>query len=302
MGSGPLWRLILGTDFGQASSSNPLVTGGALGLRWQNIFQHERSNQMPWPQFGLTSPFITHSDLIMPEPETVLWRYMDLTKLLYILGSGYLHFTRIDKFEDPFEGVPPRKALQGLVSRIRIDSLERVLQIRKRNHAVCWHANETESAAMWRLYLSANEGIAIKTTAQRLHDSIQLNHKGENELFLAEVQYIDHEDDSLDLENFIKWATFKRKSFEHEREVRLLKVAKDNEQSDDFCYRAKVNVNTLIESIYLGPLVPKWVGDVIDHAVTKYGPFEIKRSELGGDAPTYISSFIKKTNGRWTCL
>ena len=248
---------------------------------------------MPWPEHRNLFPFIEHSDLKMPEPETVLWRYMDLTKLLDILGSECLHFTRIDKFEDPFEGVAPRKALEGLSRKVRAGDLEAVLRVRQRNHVLCWHANETESAAMWRLYLSSNEGIAIKTTAQRLQESLQLTFLVDKPLFIAEVQYIDHEDDAFSLENFLKWATFKRKSFEHEREVRLMRVADTDELSDDYSYRPRVNVNKLIESIYIGPLVPKWVGDVIERAVSKYGNFKIERSKLG-ENPIYISRFIEE--------
>lgn len=248
--------------------------------------------RMPWPDHRTVFPFITHSDLKMPGPDTVLWRYMDLTKLLDILGNQCLHFTRIDKFEDPFEGVAPRKALEGLSRRVPASDLEEVLQIRRRTHALCWHANKTESAAMWRLYLSSNEGIAIKTTAQRLQESLQLSPPEDKALFIAEVEYIDHDDEALFLENFLKWATFKRKSFEHEREVRLMRVADHNELGDDFVYRPRINVSTLIESICIGPLVPKWVGDVIEQAISKYGNFKIERSELGDD-PTYISRFIE---------
>ena len=35
----------------------------------------------------------------------------------------------------------------------------------------CWHQNEFESEAMWRLYSENNKGIAIQTTLQRHHSS-----------------------------------------------------------------------------------------------------------------------------------
>ena len=93
--------------------------------------------------------------------------------------------------------------------------------------------------------------------------------------------------------NFIKWATFKRKSFAHEREVRLMRIAQDDELGEDFLYRPKVDVNTLIDSIYIGPSVPRWVGQVIEQAVSRYGNFQIKRSELG-DGPAYLSQLVEK--------
>jgi hypothetical protein len=36
----------------------------------------------------------------------------------------------------------------------------------------CWHQNEFESEAMWRLYSENHKGIAIQTTFQDLVDSI----------------------------------------------------------------------------------------------------------------------------------
>lgn len=253
---------------------------------------------MPWPDFLNIFPLLEQSDLKMPEPETVLWRYMDLTKLLDILGNERLHFTRIDQFKDPFEGVAPRKALEALACTVPPAHLEKVLQIRKRTHALCWHASETESEAMWRLYLSSNEGIAIKTTAQRLRESLRLTKGIDEPLHLAEVEYINHldNDEKLGLVNFLRWATFKRESFAHEREIRLMHIAQDDELGDDFSYRPKIDVQTLIESIYIAPFAPSWVGKVIEQVVSKYGNFQVKRSELGDD-PTYISHFIQKLPG-----
>ena len=71
-----------------------------------------------------------------------------------------------------------------------------------------------------------------------------------------------------------------------------MRVAQDDELGDDFFYRPKVNVSTLIESIYIGPLVPKWVGDVIEQAVSKYEHVQVMRSELG-DGPAYLSGLIE---------
>ena len=33
-----------------------------------------------------------------------VWRYLDFTKLVSLVDSRRLYFTRADKFEDPFEG------------------------------------------------------------------------------------------------------------------------------------------------------------------------------------------------------
>ena len=40
----------------------------------------------------------------IPAPNTNPWRYMDLAKFLSLLESNSLFFTRLDHFQDPFEG------------------------------------------------------------------------------------------------------------------------------------------------------------------------------------------------------
>jgi len=42
----------------------------------------------------------------------------------------------------------------------------------KFNAINCWHMNDHESAAMWKLYLKSDEGIAIQSTYRKLKDAI----------------------------------------------------------------------------------------------------------------------------------
>ena len=43
-----------------------------------------------------------------PRDEEVIWRFMDLSKLIYILAHQALPFIRLDLFEDKFEGYIPK--------------------------------------------------------------------------------------------------------------------------------------------------------------------------------------------------
>ena len=38
------------------------------------------------------------------DPDTVLWRYVDVYKWLDLLQTSELHLTRVDQMEDPWEG------------------------------------------------------------------------------------------------------------------------------------------------------------------------------------------------------
>src|SRR5579864_3674448 len=102
-----------------------------------------------------------------------LWRYMDLAKLLSLLTREALFFSRVDLLGDPFEGSLTRylqlkrerhHALlrkRGKPIRLRAGA-SALVETRIANTIIsCWHMNDTESAAMWRLYVTGNEGVAI---------------------------------------------------------------------------------------------------------------------------------------------
>ena len=42
-----------------------------------------------------------------PKSDTVIWRYMDLPKLLSIISNNSLWFSRLDKLTDEYEGTVP---------------------------------------------------------------------------------------------------------------------------------------------------------------------------------------------------
>ena len=82
----------------------------------------------------------------------------------------------------------------------------------------CWHLNSHESAAMWVLYLKSNEGIAVQSTYRKLLDSLV----DEREIFIGKVNYIDYDNEIFLDRNALAPLVYKRKSFEHEREVRAI--------------------------------------------------------------------------------
>src|SRR5262245_42138646 len=109
-----------------------------------------------------------------------IWRYMDLPKFLWLLDKQSLFLSRLDGFDDKFEGSAPLsliKARQARESRVlvvtlRADSSD-VIQTHSRNTAEnFWHMSEVESSAMWKLYSINNFGVAIRSTIQGLAESL----------------------------------------------------------------------------------------------------------------------------------
>lgn len=231
-----------------------------------------------------------HPVFISPEnKEQVIWRYLDFTKLVSLLESSELFFTRADKFEDQFEGSLPKPLVygrniwvknmveQGKLSQEYLDF--NILSDSTKNAKIekvinCWHMNDYESAAMWKLYLKSNEGIAIKSTYSRLYSALS---SSEFDINIGKVKYIDYENDIFPLDNGFYPFVHKRKSFEHEQELRALiwlKSAHNNKliENIDVLYgiNIEVDLNKLIESIYVSPNSPKWIYDLIVSIIKRY--------------------------------
>ena len=248
-----------------------------------------------------------HPIFEQPSNETVkVWRYMDFTKFIHLLESRSLYFSRADKFEDPFEGCFPKEEI--LAVEEMVDSLETncsensrkfymetfcdVSQRRKKHIFInCWHLNNHESAAMWKLYLKSNEGIAIQSTYEKLKNSFISNDR----IYLGQVKYIDYQTEYFDRStcpsaNLLRPFIYKRKSFEHEKEVRAVIEKLDgytvNENNDEQTHivsgiHTSINLDVLIEKIYVSPNAEPWFLEIVKSIVGRYDKdYSIIQSDL----------------------
>jgi hypothetical protein len=167
-----------------------------------------------------------------PPDQVSLWRYMDVGRFLGLLFNRALYFSRKHHLGDPWEGVVPPLGVQRAVRELyRSEDNVRFVEesIHETGEAVaartvvsCWHANVRESVAMWRLYTTGAEGVAIQTTVGRLKEAFE---QEPCSVTIAYVRYIDHLSEDLGR----AWALdplsplfCKRWGFEHEREVRCV--------------------------------------------------------------------------------
>jgi hypothetical protein len=123
-----------------------------------------------------------------------IWRYMDLAKFVSLLSKEALYFACPCEFVDPYEGAYPKSHVQAfssiaqqcieqmratrdeLVARcsgINASGLDNSIaaaeegikksfdEVRLKFGMTCWHKNEGESEAMWKLYSASGHGIAI---------------------------------------------------------------------------------------------------------------------------------------------
>jgi len=224
-----------------------------------------------------------------PDPNIRIWRYMDFTRLVNILEEQALFFRRADLFEDKFEGTmsgPLRDYLANKDHPVSLESYSETLRnIRSCSFVNSWHMNEAESAAMWKMFSSSHQSICLQSTYLRLRGALP------DDVNIAVVKYILYERDQIPFDNAWWPLLHKRKAFEYERELRA--VWSDTESFDCPPERReqgiwkKVDLNALIESIYVSPGGEPWFAELVKKVVRRYGKkLEVRQSDLAAE-PLY---------------
>ncbi len=214
-------------------------------------------------------------------PNIAIWRYMDFTKFVSILETKSLFFSRSDLLGDPYEGANSHANVEFAPdswSNIFPDYPRYVEWARQWIHVNCWHMNNNESAAMWKLYARTNEAIAIQSTYARLYECLP------EQVYVGKVHYINYETEFMPDNNALYPFVHKRKSFEHEQELRaviseqqprgsdgLVEVGKPNPEYGRF---VNIDIKNLVEKIYVAPTAQAWFTTLVENVTKKYG-FEI---------------------------
>jgi len=243
-----------------------------------------------------------------PDNNQKIWRYMDFSKYVDMLTTNTLYFTRADKFEDPYDcsgmqflidaykQLPPAPP-EGKEWTRKVNTFGRLFV-----YLNCWHMNDVESAALWKLYSENKyETIAIQSTFGKLNSEIEYKWARDG-IRISKVKY--------DLENagepignppegrlfsILGWANiiYKRPSFAHEKELRAFifqgyDKRKENDtlrneahleklmKERDKFIRIPIDPAKLIEKVYVSPLakdlfvelVKKVSGELKDRVLT----------------------------------
>jgi len=150
----------------------------------------------------------------------------------------------------------------------------------------CWYLSDYESDAMWKLYGGSNNCIAVRSTTAKLKESLPTH------TMVAMVNYIDYETQSFPTFNLFENVIHKRRSFEHERELRAIVGAASLINADmplrnDLGYFPKVDLGALIACIYVHPLADDWFLNTVGKLVETAGQtIEVRRSDLAA-VPTF---------------
>ena len=229
--------------------------------------------------------YINNPNIKLPEdPNTVVWKYLDLSKFLDLLMSEKLFMSRSDKFEDQYEGTFSEPTFEE-IKKLSIDNPDFLNYYKTHREKVAissWHINEYESFAMWQIFTQNSEGLAIQSTIGRLQESL-VPETNFNQ-YIGEVNYIDYKKEHIPFDDMFFPFLFKRKSFQYEGEVRIITDIGESEIKINEGLKINVDINQLIEKIYIHPKSENWYKNLVIQLVKQLGfDFTIEKSDLESD-------------------
>ncbi len=157
----------------------------------------------------------------------------------------------------------------------------------------CWHQNDAESAAMWRLYLPAGKGVAVRSTVGALMSALRefrlKPEYGAETVHVGRVRYIDYRNAGMPEGSMLGRFFYKRMSYAYENEVRAvlsLRIAEEyGVQAPEKGVFVEVDTVTLVHEIRVAPRLDDTLFDEVRGVVKKAGlDVRVGRSEM--DDPT----------------
>ncbi len=229
--------------------------------------------------------YVNDKNIRLPEdPNTVVWKYLDLSKFVDLLLYRQMFLSRADRFEDQFEGTFSEPTFEEIrkISNNDPAFFDRYKKHRERVVISSWHTNECESFAMWQIFTQNNEGLAIQSTLGRIQKALEVDTTYKQ--YIGEVNYIDYKKDFIPFEDDFFPFLFKRKSFQYEREVRIITDLSHVKLKMDHGLKIPVDINRLIERIYIHPKSELWYKNLVIDLVHRLGfDFKIEKSDLESD-------------------
>lgn len=275
---------------GYDAEARPLYVGNCCTSRIQ-----ETAARYHWTEHPYEIP-----------PDTAsLWRYMDLAKFVSLLRDRSIYFARADHLGDSWEGAKGAQNNKGAWDthylrffqeairnppegykceksddEIEAEANQLLEQLEssgsadlRMTYVSCWHENETESEALWRLYCPPQTaGIVIRTTfadLKRVFDN-------DFSVRIGRVRYVDFRTQFAGINDAI---FRKRKSLQHEQEVRA--VIRRHPGKETSGLTRHVELAALIKEVVVSPFSPAWFESIVSDLLRRYElPVSVKTSEL----------------------
>ena len=216
--------------------------------------------------------YYEHLDLILPDDDFVIWRYMDLWKFQSMMKENAIFFSKADEQDDKQEGEYSEEMLAELEKKwgndVKSDDgatygfHEWHNRKEKPSRLIsCWSENPTETQRGWEEYTSNTESISIRSTIGRLKRCF--HEKEEPVVWIGKVRYGEEENklnqsiSKLGLNPFLYPFFKKEETFRWQNEIRAtVNIAQKKQtklgHSSNGCY-VKADLKILIESVWINP-------------------------------------------------
>lgn len=206
---------------------------------------------------------ISNDDISKP-----IYKIISIDRLVRMFKSKKMTFVKPEKWDDPFE---------NLIAKTKIDMGSSFLDegIRRNPYGTCW-TRRSVSDAIWRIYSNDKKSVRIKSTPEIICRNIAngLQDFPKSKLFIGRVEYLTTKEIMKNAKELIKSyissdsdkivaesLLFKRNSFSHEEEVRVLIIDKYNMNTD-----GELNINVdpheIIQDIQIDSRAPNELVDV----------------------------------------
>lgn len=122
---------------------------------------------------------------------------------------------------------------------------------------------------MWQIFTQNSEGLAIQSTIGRLQEALKPETNFNQ--YIGEVNYIDYKKEYIPFDDLFFPFLFKRKSFQYEREVRIISDISESKLKINDGLKINVDINQLIEKIYIHPKSENWYKKLVIQLVSELG-------------------------------
>ncbi len=242
----------------------------------------------------VSSPFIGFEELEQQrfyEGTMHIHRIFPFERFVDLVRNQWLALVRPSCWEDPFENPLNRMITEALTGKkLRLPHFESMF------FAQCW-SFAGESDAMWRIYSTDKRGVLVTASAQALLTLGKSQFEPPLEqMFLGKVQYKSQVElkKLFESEEFLRNVLrapayspvsssvllYKRDSFEHEKEVRLILARHISEVLGDIA-RFKIPLDKVILKVTLDPRLSDEEFERYSYLIDKIGyKGQIERSSL----------------------
>jgi len=197
------------------------------------------------------------------ELKQYVYRTISLDRLIELFKTSENTLVKPELWDDTFENFVLKSKLHTPNGKI----IE--YDVHKRIYGQCWTL-EKSSDAMWRIYSPDKNSIRIRTTIEKLLDSISIATVGTKycEHSIGKVEYLAEKnlirrakdtfekDGQITFGNLFKSLLIKRKAFKHENEIRLLFLDWSEDAGKNKIFKYSIEPHKLFSQMMIDPRIP----------------------------------------------